>query len=59
VASLWLSRFVATLLYGVTPNDPGPLIAAVLVLVSAVGLGGWLPARRASRIDPAAVLREQ
>jgi ABC-type antimicrobial peptide transport system permease subunit len=57
-ASLWLSRYVAPLLYGLEPRDPGTLIGAVLVLV-AVGLAaGALPATRAAGIDPAAVLRE-
>ena len=57
-ASLWLSRFIATLLYGLEPRDPMTLLGAVVVLM-AVGLGaGALPATRAARIDPAAVLRE-
>lgn len=57
-ASLWLSRFVATLLYELEPRDPATLLGAVVVLV-AVGLAaGALPATRAARIDPAVVLRE-
>jgi ABC-type antimicrobial peptide transport system permease subunit len=58
VASLWLSRFVASLLYGLEPGDPMSLLSAVVVL-GAVGLtAALLPAMRAARIDPAAVLRE-
>jgi predicted permease len=58
VASLWLSRFVASLLYGLEPGDPTTLLVAVVVL-GAVGItAALLPAMRASRIDPAAVLRE-
>jgi putative ABC transport system permease protein len=57
-ASLWLSRFVAPLLHGLEPRDPATLLGAVVVLV-AVGLAaGALPAARAARTDPAAVLRE-
>jgi predicted permease len=56
-ASLWLSRFVAPLLYGLQPRDPVTLTAAVLTLAAVGGLAAWLPARRASRIDPADVLR--
>ena len=57
-ASLWLSRFVATLLFGLEPRDPATLMAAAVVL-SAIGvMAGWLPASRAARIDPARVLRE-
>ena len=57
-ASLWLSRFVAALVYGVEPRDPATLTAAVVVLTGVGAAAGWLPARRASRIDPARVLRE-
>jgi predicted permease len=56
--SLWAARFVSTLLYGLQPRDPATLVAAVAVLASIGALAGWLPARRASRIDPARVLRE-
>ena len=57
-ASVWLSRFVAPLLYGLHPRDPVTLSAAALTLAAVGGLAAWLPARRASRIDPAEVLRD-
>jgi ABC-type antimicrobial peptide transport system permease subunit len=57
-ASLWLARFVAPLLYGLQPRDPVTLLAAALTLAAVGALAAWLPARRASRIDPAVVLRE-
>jgi putative ABC transport system permease protein len=56
--SIWASRFVATLLYGLKPRDPTTLVGASVVLGSVGMIAGWLPARRASRIDPAEVLRE-
>ena len=56
--SLWASRFVTTLLYGLEPRDPLTLAAAAVVLAAIGALAGWLPARRASRIDPARVLHE-
>jgi ABC-type antimicrobial peptide transport system permease subunit len=57
--SLWASRFVTTLLlFGLEPRDPATLVAALLVLGGIGALAGWLPARRASRIDPARVLRD-
>jgi predicted permease len=57
-ASLWASKFVATLLYGLEPRDPVTLAAAAAVLGTVGAAAGWLPAYRASRIDPAEVLRD-
>jgi len=57
--SWWATRFIsASLLYGVTPRDTATFAAAVSVLIAIGGIAGWLPARRAARIDPAQVLRE-
>ena len=58
IASWLLARFVATLLYGLQPRDPVTLGAATVVLILIGALAGWIPARRASHIDPARVLRE-
>jgi putative ABC transport system permease protein len=55
--SLWASRFVASLLYGLEPRDPATLAGAIVVLAAVGALAAWLPARRASRVDPAIVLR--
>jgi predicted permease len=57
-ASLWLSKFVSTLLYGLQPRDPVTLAGAAVTLAAVGTLAGWLPAYRASRIDPAVVLRD-
>jgi len=58
VVSVWATRLVASLLYDVQPRDPVTLAGAA-ALLGAVGiLAGWLPAWRASRIDPAELLRE-
>jgi putative ABC transport system permease protein len=58
--SLWAAKLLASssLIYGLTPRDPGTLLTAALVLTTIGGIAGYLPARRASRIDPARVLRE-
>lgn len=56
--SLGATKFIASLLYGVEPRDPATLIGAAVVLAVVGGIAGWLPAWRASRIDPAEVLRE-
>jgi putative ABC transport system permease protein len=58
IASLWAARFVSTLLFGLEPRDPATVAAAAVVLAIVGGIAGWLPARRAARIDPAQVLRE-
>jgi predicted permease len=56
-AALLLSKYVSTQLYGVKPTDLGAAAAALLIL-SAVATGaGFLPARRASEIDPIQALR--
>jgi len=55
--ALACGRFVESLVYGVRPDDPVAIAIAVL-LMTAVGLfAGWLPARRATRIDPMRALR--
>ena len=56
---LWKSRLVKSLLFQTQPNDPGILALAGVVLLSAAILAGYLPARRASRIDPLAALRHE
>ena len=58
LAAAWaLSRVVGTLLYGVEPSDPASIAAAVLVLAGAGTLAAWIPARRASHVDPIRALR--
>jgi putative ABC transport system permease protein len=52
-----LTRVLSSLLYDVTPTDPLTLICVSLVLISVALLASYLPARRASRIDPMAALR--
>ena len=56
-AGAWASRFVATLLFGLEPGDPGTLIAAAVTLALISAVAGWLPATRASRLDPTRILR--
>jgi ABC-type antimicrobial peptide transport system permease subunit len=58
LVSLWASTLIASLLYGLAPRDPVTFASAAVTLIGVAALAAWLPAHRASRIDPAQVLRE-
>lgn len=57
VTALLLVRFLASLLFQVSPYDPGVLLAAVAVLAAIAALASYIPARRAARVDPMVALR--
>jgi ABC-type antimicrobial peptide transport system permease subunit len=57
VGAWWASRFVEPLLFNVSPRDPGTFIAVATTLVAVAIAASWIPARRASRVDPNQVLR--
>jgi putative ABC transport system permease protein len=59
LASFAISRLVASLLFGVTPNDP-MIFASVPLLLSMVAmLASYFPARQATRVDPVVALRAE
>jgi len=58
-ASLATGRLVASLLYGIKPDAAAPFAIAALVLAIATGIAAYLPAHRASRLDPMSALREE
>jgi predicted permease len=58
LGAVFASRLVGSQLYGVPPVDPATYGAAALVLGAVTAVASWLPARRATRIDPVRALRE-
>jgi ABC-type antimicrobial peptide transport system permease subunit len=56
-AALATTRLITSLLYGLEPNDPLTITLAGLLLLMVAAIAGYLPARRASRVDPMAALR--
>ncbi len=59
IAATALTRFLKSLLYGVHPLDTAAIAGATLVLLICAALAGWLPARRASAIEPMEALRNE
>ena len=59
VSAFLLSRFVASFLFGVQARDPLVFVAVPVVLTAVAFVAVWLPARRASRIDPIIALRAE
>ncbi len=57
--AMLLTRFLSAVLFEVSPTDPGVFLLASAVLVMAAGTASWLPARRATKVDPARVLRQE
>jgi ABC-type antimicrobial peptide transport system permease subunit len=57
--ALGTSKLVESFLFGIKPNDPLSLTLAVLILLMAAILAGYMPARKASRIDPMIALRNE
>ena len=50
-------RLVSNMLFGLRPTDPVTLVSATVILLIVAAIAGYLPARRASLVDPMAALR--
>jgi predicted permease len=57
--ALGLTRLVKSYLFGLTPQDPSSVAGSVAVLLGVTALAGFIPARRATRVDPMVALREE
>ncbi len=57
IASFVMARAITSLLFAVQPNDPPTFTSTILLLTAVAMVAGYLPARRASRINPIAALR--
>jgi putative ABC transport system permease protein len=59
LAALALTRFVRSLLFEIEPSDPVTLVLVIATLIPVVFLACWLPARRATKVDPITALRSE
>jgi ABC-type antimicrobial peptide transport system permease subunit len=56
-SALGVSRLIRSLLFGLAPHDGITIAAAVVLMLAVAALAAYLPARRASRVDPMVALR--
>ncbi len=59
VGSYWLTRLIASLLFGVQPVDPATFAAVSVVLLGVAGLASYIPGRRAALVDPIIAMRSE
>jgi ABC-type antimicrobial peptide transport system permease subunit len=59
IIALWLGDLLKTLLYGVTSSDPLTIAGAAAVLLGAAAVASYVPAQRATRVDPMIALRTE
>jgi ABC-type antimicrobial peptide transport system permease subunit len=57
LASWWMTRLVTHFLYEIDPHEPSVWMGSVAALMAVAGLAAWLPARRASAVNPTVALK--
>ena len=57
IGCYWLSRLVSNQLYGISANDPATLMTGAALLAAVALLAAYIPARRATKVDPLVALR--
>jgi ABC-type antimicrobial peptide transport system permease subunit len=58
VAAVAVTKLLADLLYEVSPTDPVTFVGVAVLVTTVAAAAAWIPARRATRIDPAITIRE-
>jgi putative ABC transport system permease protein len=59
VGAFGLTRLIASQLFGVRPTDPTTFISVALTLIGVAALATFVPAMRATRVDPVVALRDE
>ena len=59
VLSLWATHFTQKMLYNLNPRDATTIVLSVALLSTVALIAGYLPARRAARMNPNAILRDE
>jgi putative ABC transport system permease protein len=59
LAALALTRLLATQLYHISPTDPRTFATVVMLLIGVSAIAAFIPARRATHVEPVVALREE
>jgi putative ABC transport system permease protein len=59
IGAVFLTRLMDTQLYGIKPGDPATIAVVAALLAAAAIVASYVPARRATRVDPILALREE